>query len=80
MKKTNILRTMGGILFIGLVFFAVVFGTYQIFFDKAEAALFSCSWGNCKSVGADCSDSLKCTCRGTSPLILCHVGGIEPIE
>jgi hypothetical protein len=52
------------VLFIGLVFFTIVFGSYQLFIDKADAALFRCNWDQkCISPGDDCSDSISCSCQ-----------------
>jgi len=37
--------------------------TYQIFFNKIDAAMFRCNWDQpCSSNGQDCSDSITCQC------------------
>ena len=52
------------VLFIGLVFFTFVFGSYQLFIDKADAALFRCQDNfTCVYTGQDCSDSIRCDCK-----------------
>ena len=52
------------VLFIGLVFFTFVFGSYQLFIDKADAALFSCKDGfTCLYAGQNCSGSIRCDCK-----------------
>jgi hypothetical protein len=79
-NKANILRTIGTVLFVGIVFFTVVFGTYQIFFDKAEAALFHCNENvNCTMHGPDCSGSIKCHCSGDI-FFVCMIGEFRPLE
>jgi hypothetical protein len=69
------------VLFIGLVFFTIVFGSYQLFIEKADADLFRCDWAhNCVYTGQDCSDSIRCDCKsfGIPGDRWCGVGA--PIE
>ena len=52
------------VLFIGLVFFTIVFGSYQLFIDKTDAALFTCQWKfTCKYEGQRCDGSIRCDCK-----------------
>jgi hypothetical protein len=52
------------VLFIVLLFFPIVFGSYQLFIDKVDAALFRCNWDQkCSSSGDDCSDSISYSCQ-----------------
>jgi len=75
METKRTLKLIGRILFVGLVFFTILFGTYQLFFDSAEAGLFSCEiTHNCQFVTEDCSGNIKCTCRG-SIFTVCMIGG-----
>ena len=78
MKRTKVIKLIARILFVGLVFFTILFGTYQIFFDRAEALRWKCNWTDpCITKYQDCSDTLICTCKGDI-LPLCFIGEPEP--
>jgi hypothetical protein len=71
-------RIVGNVLFIGLVLFTILFGVYQIFFDKAEAALFHCDTSvGCFFTSQDCSGSITCHCTGPD-LRVCTPGAYKP--
>jgi hypothetical protein len=69
------------VLFIGLVFFTFLFGSYQLFIDKADAALFSCKSNfACAHVGQDCSGSIRCRCLDLGAPGYETCGPFAPIE
>jgi hypothetical protein len=74
----KLLRIVGNFLFIGLVLFTIVFGVYQIFFDKAEAAMFYCNTSvDCNYLGKPCSGSINCYCTGPY-FVVCTPGTFHP--
>jgi hypothetical protein len=66
------------LLFIGLIFFAVVFSTYQVFLAPTKAAYLTCGTQPCTTVLQDCSGTIECTCVklfGYGP-VKCYFGAV----
>jgi hypothetical protein len=66
------------VLFIGLIFFAVVFSTYQMFMAPTEAGFLKCGDQPCLQPGGDCGATLPCSCVqlfGVGPL-KCYFGAV----
>lgn len=66
------------VLFIGLIFFAVAFGTYQMFMAPTDAAFLKCGDQECKVANDDCGATLPCSCVqlfGVGPL-KCYFGAV----
>jgi hypothetical protein len=66
------------VLFIGLIFFAVAFSTYQLFMAPTEAAYLGCGTDVCSYQGQDCSSTLSCKCTFFlgGPHLGCYFGAV----
>jgi hypothetical protein len=73
-----IMNKIKKVLFIGLIFFAVVFSTYQMFMAPTEAGYLSCGTQDCTTPNKDCSGTIKCTCTYFlgGPTLGCYFGAV----